>query len=131
MRRCASNNALKRFNLAFTPQHSGALSVNYSFDPSRFGTVKIHMDMSSTDQYAYTPFGEQRANTYTLFNARLTLTDIPLGKDLGTLSTVIWARNITDKEYIINAFPVSDPAVSIGYAFGDPMTAGVSFTYTY
>lgn len=124
--------ALQQFFVPLAPKHAGALTVDYRFQPWRFGTLSAHVDMTSTDDYFYVPFvGEQRTNSYTLFNARLTLANIAIGQDAGTLKVSIWGENLTDEEYIVYAFPVGNPAVSIAQAFGDPRTLGVNATYEF
>jgi len=124
--------ALQQFFVPLAPKHAGALTVDYRFQPWHFGTLSAHIDMTSTDDYFYVPFvGEQRTNSYTLFNARLTLANIAIGQDAGTLKVSVWGENLTDEEYIVYAFPVGNPAVSIAQAFGDPRTLGVNATYEF
>jgi outer membrane receptor protein involved in Fe transport len=89
------------------------------------------MDITATDHYSYVPFGEQRTDAYSLLNARVELSDIYLGTGNGQLKASLWAKNLLDKEYIIYAFAVGEPAVSIGQAFGDPRTMGVDITYQF
>ncbi len=123
---------LQQFFVPQAPKHAGALTLDYRFEPWRFGTLSAHISMTSTDDYFYTPIvGEQRTDSYTLFNARLTLADIALGPDGGTLKVSAWAENLTDEEYVVIAFPIGDPAVSIAQAFGDPRTLGVNVTYEF
>jgi len=120
---------LQQFYVPLAPKHAGAVTVDYQFQPWSFGTLNAHLGMTSTDDFFYSPLvGEQRTDSYTLWNARLTLADIPVGND-GTLKLALWGENLTDEEYIVFAFPVGNPAVSIANAFGDPRTYGVSVTY--
>ena len=123
--------ALKQFFVPLAPQHAGALTLDYSFAPQSYGILALHLDITSTDHYSYVPFGEQRTDAYSIFNARVELSDIYLGTDNGQLKASVWAKNLLDEEYIIYAFPVGDPAVSIGQAFGDPRTMGVDITYQF
>ncbi len=122
---------LRKFFVPLAPQHAGAMTLDYRFKPWHLGTLMAHIDMTSTDHYYYLPFGEQRTDAYTLFNARLTLVDIKLGQNAGTLKASIWGKNLTDEEYIVDAFPVGNPPVSVGQAFGDPRTLGVDVTYNF
>lgn len=116
--------ALKQFFVPRAPRHSGALAVDYAFKPSPIGALSAHIDMTSTDHYAYVLSGERRKDSYTLFNARLSLDDITLAKGFGELSFSLWAKNLSDEEYIIIALPVGEPALTIGQAFGDPRSFG-------
>ena len=123
--------ALKQFFVPLAPQHAGALTLDYSFAPQSYGILALHMDITATDHYSYVPFGEQRTDAYSLLNARVELSDIYLGTGNGQLKASLWAKNLLDKEYIIYAFPVGEPAVSIAQAFGDPRTIGVDITYNF
>ncbi len=120
---------LQQFYVPLAPKHAGAVTLDYRFQPWSFGTLNAHLGMTSTDDFFYGPLvGEQRTDSYTLWNARLTLADIPVGND-STLKVALWGENLTDEEYVVFAFPVGNPAVSIANAFGDPRTYGVSVTY--
>lgn len=122
--------ALQQFRIPLAPKHAGALTVDYRFTPWRFGALSAHLGLTSTDRYFYFPFvGEQRTDSYTLYNARLTLADIAVGRDSGRLNVSLWGENLTDEEYIISAFPIGNPAVTIVQAFGDPRTVGINVTY--
>ena len=120
---------LKEFFVAQAPQHAGAITVDYQFAPRDYGVVAIHVDMTSTDHFAYVPFGEQRTDAYSLVNARVELSGIDVGD--GHLKASVWGKNIFDEEYIVYAFPVGDPAVSIGQAFGTPRTLGLDISYQF
>lgn len=119
------------FDLILTPQHAGALSVNYTFQPWQRMKLSAHLDVTSTDQYAYASFNPQRFDAYTLFNARLTLADIKLGDNKGSLKFSVWGKNLTDEEYIVFAAPVDIPVPVVMQAYGDPRTAGVDITYEF
>lgn len=125
------NDALREFFVPLAPQHAGALTLDYEFRPSRYGTVRAHLDVNSTDHYSYLPYGEQRTDAYTLVNARLTLADIDIGEKAGSLQISAWGKNLMDEKYIAFAFAVGDPAVSIGQVFGDPRTMGIDITYEF
>ena len=124
--------ALKQFFVPLTPQHAGSITMDYAFKPQAYGTLALHVDMTSTDHYSYVPFGEQRTDAYSLLNARLELSDINLGgSGDGHLKASIWAKNLLDEEYVVYAFPVGDPAVSVAQAFGTPRTMGLDISYTF
>ncbi len=120
--------ALRQFLLPLTPQHAGAMTLDYQFEPLSFGVLSTHIDITSTDKYSYAPFGEQRFDAYTIVNARMTLAGIKIGRNASRLKASLWAKNLADEAYIVDAFPVGDPAVSIGQTFGDPRTFGFDVT---
>lgn len=116
----------QHFEVTQSPRNSGALSVDYSFQPTSFGVFSAHADMTSTSGFAHQQQDTRRQVGYTLFNARLALTDIPVG--MGSFETAIWGKNLTNKEYPAFAFPQQNSYVQ---TFGMPRTFGVDFTYRY
>lgn len=120
-----ANGALKQFFVPRAPRHAGAFALDYQFKPMTIGSLAAHLDMTSTDHYTYVLSGERRKDSYTLFNARVTLSEFFDPEHIGELELSLWAKNITDEEYIIIAFPVGDPALTIAQAFGDPRTFGI------
>ncbi len=123
--------ALKQLYLSQTPQHAGALSMDYTFKPWSVGTLSLHLDATSTDRYDYVAFGNQRQDSYTLFNAKITMANIKFSQNSGELKLSAWGKNLADEEYVVFAFPVSDPAISVVQAFGDPRTYGIDATYQF
>ena len=121
--------ALEQFSLVQTPEHAGALTVDYTFEPFSFGTLTAHLDVTTTDKYAFiaASIDERFFDAYTLVNARLTLGDIPLGGSAGSLTASVWGKNLTDEEFLVLGFPIG-PAGST-QAFGTPRTVGFSLTY--
>jgi len=124
------NNELTAFELTQTPQHAGSLTVDYTFEPWGFGVLEAYLDVTSTDQYAYAPLGSQRFDAYTLYNARITLADIRVGRG-GALKFSAWGKNLTDEEYVVLALPINDPITTVIQAFGEPRTAGLDVSYKF
>lgn len=118
--------ALKRFFVPLAPKHAGAMAVDYSFVPQDYGQLTLHLDITSTARYSFVPFGEQRTDAYSLFNARIELGDINIGTGDGSLKASIWGKNILDEEYVIFAVAIGEPAASINQMFGDPRTFAIS-----
>lgn len=126
-----ADDALEQFQIAQTPQHAGSFSASYTFAPSRYGTFIAHTDITSTDQYAYVAFGDERKDAYTLFNARLSLADIDIGQKTGTFKVSVWGKNLGDEEYVIFALPLGNPAIAVTQVYGTPRTAGIDFSYEF
>ena len=120
-----------QFFVSLAPKHAGAMTLDYQFTPTDFGVLIAHLDLTSTDHFSFAPFGEQRLDAYTLINGRVTLADINLGNRSGALRASLWGKTLTDEEYIIDAFAVGDPAVTIANAYGDPRTLGIEFVYVF
>ena len=109
-----------------TPRHAGSLTVDYTFSPWEVGTLSTHVDITSTDRFFYVAYSPelQRFDSYTLFNARITLSEISIGTYDQSLAISLWGRNLTDEEYIAFAFPSAQ-------AFGTPRTAGIDVTFQF
>lgn len=123
-----ANGALKQFHIPRAPRHAGSLAIDYEFLTLSVGKLTANLGVTSTDHYNYVLSGEKRKDGYTLINTRLTLSEMAILDERGELELSLWAKNITDEEYIIIAFPVGEPAISIGQAFGDPRTFGIDAT---
>ena len=119
--------ALQQFELTQTPRNAGALAVDYTFSPSSIGTFSSHLDVTSTSGYARQSQDVARQQGYTLLNARLTLSDIPLD-EAGSISLSAWGKNLTNYKYAMFAFPMLFGEIQ---NFGDPRTFGVDVTYKY
>jgi len=119
---------LEKFVLTQTPRHAGSATIDYAFPSFDFGTLKLHLDASFTDKYAYASKAFRRQDAYTLVNARIALSDIPTGQD-GRLEIAGWISNLTDEKNIVFAFPGS--ATTELQAFGDPRTFGIDVTYNF
>jgi len=122
-------NIREPFEVTQTPRHAGAASLDYVFGTQR--SFQAHLDVTSTSQYAYCPKCFQRFDGYTIWNARLTWTDIPLGWDKWRGKLSVFGRNITDEEYVVYSLPIGDPLLMVDQAFGDPRTVGIEFTFEY
>lgn len=108
------------------PRHTMTTSIEYAFPETPIGVLTANIDysmqskkqQSSTDpRYLITDYG--------LLNARLTLSDIPVG--FGKWRLAAFGRNLTDKEYYISHFNAGAP----GAFFGEPRTYGLELTFEY
>ena len=123
-----NNNLPEKFVLAQSPQHAGAVTVDYMFARTNYGVWSAHLDATSTSPLTYAPKGGIY-DGYTLFNARLTLADIPVAGS-GRLKVSAWGKNLTDEQYVVQGYPINDPPITVTQAFGTPRTVGMEVTYT-
>lgn len=124
-----NNNIREPFEVTQTPRHAGAATLDYVFGPQK--NLQAHIDVTSTSPYAYCPKCFQRFDGYTIWNARFTWSDIPLGQEKGRGKISVFGRNLTDEEYIVYSLPIGDPLLMVDQAFGDPRTFGLEFTFEY
>jgi iron complex outermembrane receptor protein len=128
------------------PRNSWMVSLDYAFAPFSFGQLDLHVDVTDSDEYCFNPFscfqdefadaGDietiQGGKDNRLVNARMTLSDIPVG--VGALDVALWGKNLTDEEWISFALTApSNPLVgnNTGGTYGEPRALGVTLTYEY
>jgi iron complex outermembrane recepter protein len=122
------SNQLERFVIATAPRHSGAVSIDYTLPELSIGTVALHLDYNATDNYFYSPNNFNQGDARDVLNARITLSDVPLGSGQGTLKFALWSKNITDEQYIqyhINA------VISEAVTYGEPRSSGIDVSFEY
>ena len=108
------------------PRHAGALTLGYELPAFSFGTINLHLDATSSGQYAHSARNNDGMEAYTLINARATLSEIPIGRNGGNLSIALWGKNITDEteaSYRFRSGPV------IAQTLFDPATWGIEMFY--
>jgi len=125
------DDSLTQLFVLMAPQHAGALTLDYQFNPSDYGLLSLHLDITSKDSFSYNPYGEQRLDGYSLINGRLTLGNINLGNHSGSLTASLWGKNLADEEYIVDAFAVGNPASTVANAYGDPRSLGIDINYAF
>ena len=97
----SSTGVLEEFHRPQAPKHSGTVSLDYVFEPMSMGTLSFHADIVSSGEFFYSPLNNFRHDSRDLLNARITLSDIPIGNDKGSLKIAIWGKNLTDEEYVV------------------------------
>jgi iron complex outermembrane recepter protein len=122
----------EEFDIPQAPRHSGTVSVDYEFEPFSWGTLLLHADYigQSEEHMRFSPKGNQRRDDRNLFNARVTLADLAVGPDAGMLNASLWAKNLTDEDYVVYSI-TNDGVGSISDAWGEPRSVGVSLVYEY
>ncbi len=108
------------------PHHTVSAKAEYQFPPMAIGQLSAGIDyyyqglvQTSTSDLRY------KARGYGLLDARLSLSDIPIGVGKWRLSA--FGRNLTDKEYYVAHFSVGAPAAF----YGQPRTYGLELSFEY
>lgn len=125
----AGPNSINLANLAmFTniPKHSVNLGAEYIVSHIPIGTVTAGLNYSFQDR-AYASSNDPRyiIPDYGLLDARLTLSDMPVGSGDARLS--LWGKNLTDKKYY--SFHGNSGLPSA--IFGDPRSYGVDLSFDF
>jgi iron complex outermembrane receptor protein len=104
----------------------GKLDLNLNYNHRDASSTPIDVTVPWTPD-AHTPL---TTPAYSLWNARLALSQIKAGpKDEGRVTVALWAKNLTNKKYLIMANPgwVTDMSGN----WGEPRTVGLDLTYKY
>jgi iron complex outermembrane recepter protein len=119
------------FGLSQAPKHSGSLSVDYDVGVLPIGSLQLHADAYATSKFIWVPQLTDQGSGYSLFNARVTLSDVPLGSASGEFRVALWCRNLTDKKYYIWGMrDLTNPTtVADIQQFGEPRTYGIELNY--
>lgn len=120
-------------HIAHAPVHSGSLGVDYGFGDFEYGTMVLHVEYVSMASHVLDSFTEQRASR-DVFNARLNLADFELEGDQGRIDIILWANNLTDKEYADNRFAIYDGTAANTYtvsSYGEPRAFGVDVSFEF
>jgi len=112
------------------PENTGALGMQYDFEPFGFGQLSARIDVSYKDEMVFHPYQNlyDSADDRTLVDARLSLNEIPLGENMGTLRISAWGKNLTDEEY--RSWGIDFGALGFaGDTYGDPLSYGLDLVY--
>lgn len=114
------------------PENAFSLAADYTVMASSWGRISFNLGWNYTDERNGGTLQQNIANTelraYDLVNARLSLTDVPLGD--GRLGIALWGRNVLDEEYELSAIdnlPEADRSV----IWGEPASFGVDLSYEF
>ncbi|MCC2600876.1 TonB-dependent receptor [Sphingopyxis yananensis] len=120
------NNITSNFTFIEAPKHTLTTSAEYAFPETSIGLLTANIDYFMQSKKS-TATGDARyvIGDYGLLNARLTLSDIPVG--FGNWRVSAFAKNLTDKAYYVTHFTAGAP----GAIFGEPRNYGMELTFEY
>lgn len=105
------------------PKHTLKASAEYQFEATAIGRPAVFLDYYFQDRKrSSSTSAGYIVGSYGLLDARVTLTDIPVGT--GDWSLAVYGRNLTDKEYYVDHFNAGVPSAY----FGDPRTYGLEMS---
>ncbi len=119
-----------KYRLPSAPRHTVAVDAEYTFPTTRYGTWIANLNYSYRDESVTsapiysTP--NARIDSYGLWNARLTLADIPVGSE-AEMRVALWGKNLADKEYLVDVVGAFSWSSAVG-SFGHPRSFGVDLT---
>ena len=115
---------------ANAPRHTGRMALTYEFPALAFGRFVGMIEGTYSDEYHFNPrqFEHDAADERTLFNARLTLTDIPV--PAGELRLALWGRNLENKQYRDFGIDFGELGIAVNQ-YGDPRSYGLDLIYEF
>lgn len=111
------------------PRHSGNVAVDYLLGEYEFGSISLYMNYNSTSPQ-YFDAASPNQDSRDIINASVTLGDIQLEGDSGSLEISLWGRNLNGEEYVTNSIQIP-ASQSMTRAYGEPRTYGVNVLYKY
>lgn len=122
----AGNNITDRYSFVEAPKHTLTTSAEYAFPEMSIGQLTANIDYFMQSKKA-SATGDARyiVGDYGLLNARLTLSDIPVG--FGNWRVSAFAKNLTDTNYYVAHFTSGMPSA----IFGEPRTYGLELSFEF
>ncbi|WP_286774497.1 MULTISPECIES: TonB-dependent receptor [unclassified Sphingomonas] len=113
----------KNYFFVEAPKNTLSASAEYYFPKTSIGTFSANVQYYMQSK-KYTSSNDPRyiVGDYGLLNARLTLSDIPVG--FGKWELAVYAKNLTDEKYYAAYFNTGLP----GAMFGEPRSYGVQLS---
>lgn len=122
----AGNDITGRYTFIEAPKHTLTTGIEYAFPQTSIGELTANIDyFMQSKKSSATGDARYIVGDYGLLNARLTLSDIPVG--VGTWRLSAFGKNLTDKNYYISHFSGGLPAA----IYGEPRTYGLELTFEY
>lgn len=122
---------VQAFTLSQAPRDSASLSADIKVANLRVGKLSLHGDGYWTSRVVSVPQLVTTGTGYSLYNARLTLSDIPLFGD-HRLKAALWVKNLTDEKYrVFELAWVGTTSTSRVVQFGTPRTVGAETSFAF
>jgi len=121
-------------DLALAPEHTFTASLDYGKEiPNAFFNANVNVQWQDTAGGGVVE-PDSLLDQRTLLGANISLSEISLGENAGSLKVALWGKNLLDQDYFIGNLrqDAFDTLGLIGLAtFGDPRTYGLTLEYSY
>ncbi|RVT93115.1 TonB-dependent receptor [Sphingomonas crocodyli] len=120
------NDVTNRYQFQNAPKNSFTANVTQTFPETGIGRPEIYVNYSiQSRRFANTGDRALVFKSFELLDARISLTDIPLGVGRWTLAA--FGKNLLNEDYYVHHFRVVQPAA----IYGEPRTYGLQLTFEY
>ena len=119
--------------VSYAPENTASGWGEYQFPAQDWGQLSIWVGFSYSDRFTISPSSALDApindeTQRSLWDARLTLSEIPLGDTPGNLRIAFWGRNLGNEEYREFVIPFGTFDVAI---YGELRSAGLDVVYEF
>lgn len=122
----------EQFVFSSAPEHSYTATLEWVMHQGEFGVVDAMLSYNYMDGRNGGPLAEKVPNVklepFGLLNARIGISELQVLSGAATLA--LWAKNLLDEEYTINAFDHL-PQAQKAAIWGDPRTYGLDFIWRF
>ncbi len=125
-----AGNPIQPVYIVFTPPNAASASLDY-VTPLGNKKLKLHIDGNYGD--AVYSFDNENVKTESslIFNARVSLAEIPMGKNGTMLTLAAWARNLFNEEHIYRRSNANGATLGDYANFNAPRTVGIEANYSF
>jgi iron complex outermembrane recepter protein len=124
-----NNNVLQNVFVIYTPDHAVTGSIDYEL-PLGGATLRAHIDGNFANGYNTFSGETTLTDKSTVFNGRLSLGDIELGRG-GKLQVALWSRNLFNNQYTFVESAAANAVIGTYGIFNEPRTYGVDATISF
>ena len=129
----ASPNSGPNAIVPYAPENTASGWGEYQFPALDWGQLSVWVGFNYSDGFSISPLSRLSAPTNddtqrTLWDARLTLSEISLGEAPGDLRIALWGRNLYNKEYREFVIPFGTFDVA---SYGELRSAGLEIVYEF
>ncbi|MDR0782015.1 MAG: TonB-dependent receptor [Pseudomonadales bacterium] len=119
-----AGNPIQAVFIVFTPPNAASVALDYTV-PQGTAELRFHLDGNYSDAVYSFDNENVKTDSALIFNARVSLAEIPLGKSDSRLSLSAWARNVFNNDYIYRRSNANGAALGDYANFNAPRTFGV------
>jgi len=125
-----AGNPIQPVFIVFTPRNAASASVDYVV-PLNSMKLKFHMDGNYSDAAYSFDSEDVKTEPALIFNARLSLAEIQMGKNGTMLQLSAWARNMFNEEHIYRRSNANGAVLGDYANFNPPRTFGVEANFSF
>ncbi len=125
-----TGNPIQPVFIVYTPPNAASASLDYVV-PLNSMKLKFHIDGNYGDAVYSFDNEDVKTESSLIFNARLSLAEIMMGRNGTMLTVAAWARNLFNEEHIYRRSNANGAALGDYANFNAPRTVGVEANFSF